>query len=649
LFASAHKKKIYIFLVRQRSQEENMKTLNKKTILILLTIIIIVAAFFRFYKLTEIPPGLYPDVAINGTDALEALKTGDFQTFYPENNGREGLFINLIALSFYFFGASVWAIKIVPAIIGLFTVLGLYLMTKELFASTTCHSRESGNPECKDNIDSRFRGNDNKWGKIIALLASFFLSISFWHVNFSRLGFRAIMVPFILVWSFYFLFRGIQLAKISFFNKENINIFQKPLAICYLLLSGLSFGLGFHTYISFRVAPAILGIAFIIEAYNFWQCRKASHSSSSETQQIEKFAPSNSSRQARTIILPWLLIFITIIIAALPMAIYFYQNPQDFMSRTGQVSVLASPQPIKGLIISTAKSLGMFNFSGDCNWRHNYACEPALPLPIGILFLFGFFRCLGEIFRTIYKWRNHGVPNKPKSNSWSFAQISIFFIGWFFIMLLPEILTNEGLPHSLRAIGAIPAVYVFAGIGGWWAIQEFKILNRTSSSQTTVKFKIEGRYLKILKILIIIFFIWLLIYSYDLYFIRWGKNPETKGAFTQNLVNIGNYLNSLPENFGKYVIVNANGIPVPYPYGVPIPAQTISFIEKTKNSNPGTVYILPDEIKFFENNIQKTSRPIIFTLINYDESVFSALKIKFPFGNAKNENNIWTFQINSNN
>lgn len=579
-----------------------MKTINRKTILIVLAIIIIIAAFFRFYKLTEFPPGLYPDVAINGNDAVGALRTHDFQVFYPENNGREGLFINLIALSFNFFGISVLAIKIVPAIIGLLTVLGLYLLAKELFARIL-----------------------NSSANIIALLSSFFLAISFWHVNFSRLGFRAIMVPFILVWSFYFLFRGIKLVKISFFSDENSNIIQKMLAICYWLLAGLLFGLGFHTYIAFRVAPAILGIAFCIEIFNYWQTRKLKES--------------KNSRRTRTLIILWCILFAAVIAAALPMAIYFYKNPQDFLSRTGQVSVLASPQPIKGLIISSAKSLGMLNVSGDCNWRHNYACEPALPLPLGILFLFGFFRCLGEILRTIYKWRSSRESAESEYSGWSFSQISLFLMTWFFVMLLPEILTNEGLPHSLRAIGAIPAVYIFTGIGGWWIYKRIKNYDLQFKNIKTSK---------IIRTLVFVFFALSIVYAYELYFIRWGKNPETKGAFNQNLVDIGNYLNGLPENFGKYVIVNENGLPVPYPHGVPIPTQTITFIEKTKNLNSKTVYILPDEIKFFQDNISETSRPVIFVLINYDENILSTLKTKFPFGNAKNENDIWTFQIINN-
>jgi len=67
-----------------------------------LSIILILAIFFRLWKLNEIPPGLYPDVAINGNEAFFSLKNKDFKVFYPENYGREGLMIWLIALSNFF-------------------------------------------------------------------------------------------------------------------------------------------------------------------------------------------------------------------------------------------------------------------------------------------------------------------------------------------------------------------------------------------------------------------------------------------------------------------------------------------------------------------------------------------------------------------
>src|SRR3989344_1625096 len=156
--------------------------MKNKTPLLLL-IILSIAVFFRFWQLAEIPPGLYPDVAIYANDALDSLKTKDFKVFYPENNGREGLYMWILALSFSLFGVSIWSIKIVTATAGILTVLGVYLFTKEIFSQTI-------------NYPLAMTSSGEAWrGKLpatnVALLSSFFLAISFWHVNFSRIGFCA--------------------------------------------------------------------------------------------------------------------------------------------------------------------------------------------------------------------------------------------------------------------------------------------------------------------------------------------------------------------------------------------------------------------------------------------------------------------------
>ena len=200
-----------------------MQNLIKPRLAILVGLIVVlgIAVFFRVWQLDSIPPGLYPDEAINGNQAVS--EPG--KIFYPENNGREGLFMNLLALSFSLFGISIWSFKIVPAIIGILTVLGLYLLTKELFL------KRGENVSCA-----------------IALLSSFFLATSFWHVNFSRIDFRAILVPFVLVFLFYFLFRGFRTRKFLDFA-----------------IAGLFFGLGFHTYISFRVAALLIIIILLFQ------------------------------------------------------------------------------------------------------------------------------------------------------------------------------------------------------------------------------------------------------------------------------------------------------------------------------------------------------------------------------------------------
>ena len=147
--------------------------MEKKTLIFLFIILILViAGFFRFWQLEALPPGIWPDEAAYANDAVESLKTGNFKVFYPDNHGREGLFMWILAFSFSVFGVSILSFKIIPALIGLLTVLGQYLLSSELFRS--------------------FKFEEKKV-QTISLLSAFFLAISFWHINFSRIGFRAIL------------------------------------------------------------------------------------------------------------------------------------------------------------------------------------------------------------------------------------------------------------------------------------------------------------------------------------------------------------------------------------------------------------------------------------------------------------------------
>src|SRR3989338_5186445 len=80
--------------------------MNTSKTFMLLLLILIIAGFLRLYHITTVPPGLYPDEAMNGNNALQAIQTGNYKVFYPENNGREGLFIYIQALFLKFFGVN---------------------------------------------------------------------------------------------------------------------------------------------------------------------------------------------------------------------------------------------------------------------------------------------------------------------------------------------------------------------------------------------------------------------------------------------------------------------------------------------------------------------------------------------------------------
>lgn len=363
--------------------------------LVLFLCILIIAIFFRLVKLTNIPPGLYPDEAINGNQALEALKTHHFRIFYKENNGREGLFINLqafflkIFLKFFNNQTEPWMLRFVSAFFGILTIPGFYFFLKEIF-------------------------NKNPSKEKTALWGSFLLAISFWHLNFSRIGFRAILVPFFLVWSFFFLFLS--------FRKEKIIL---------IILAGLFFGLGFYTYPAFRFVPFLILIFLIFHFRKFFQEKK-----------LSKF------------FLLTIIFLLVTFITLLPLMLYFLKNPDDFLFRTSQISIFTSSSPFLEFLKSSILTSLMFNFLGDGNWRHNFASRPLLDPLTGLFFLLG----LGLIIRNFQKEKF----------------LAIFFLSWLFFLSLPATLTREGLPHALRSIGLIPPTFLLAGLGASYLSQFFE-------------------------------------------------------------------------------------------------------------------------------------------------------------------------------
>lgn len=545
--------------------------------IIILSAILLIAGFFRFYQLADVPPGLYPDVAINGNDALAANYAGDYKVFYPENNGREGIFINLIAYSFKIFGPSIWAIKFVAVLFGFLTILGLYLFANELFKN---------------------------WQ--IAALSSFLMSISFWHVNFSRIGFRAIMVPFVLIFLMYFLLKAFRTRHFFWFG-----------------LAGIFFALGFYTYISYRVVPLIVAVFIIYEFLRDWRNIKTADSATADVNKRRLLKIKNIliNRGWWKFVVIFTLFFIIIIY---PLFNYFKNNPQDFMGRAGQVSVFSADNPLKEIIISGVKTIGMFNVWGDCNFRHNFGCKPQLLWPVGILFLLGLYFVSKQFYQK--------VKNKNRLD----AESEVILYTMWSVMLLPAILSTEGLPHALRAIGAIPATFIFAGIGAYYTLESLKNLFLKQKKLKLLYFAVT-----------FILFGALILAQFNKYFISWASHPETAGAFAKNYVELGRYLNTLPINTKKIVIVNEAGVLVK---GIPMPAQTVMFITAAEDkidlpTNKNIIYILPEQIENYLQICDSRESVVITSLSPGPELLEKLQKIK-PGCKLMKENGIWTLQKN---
>ena len=508
---------------------------------LLFATVLIIASFFRLYNISQLPPGFYPDEAIYANNGVEAWETdlpvGGFKVFYPENNGREGLWPNIIGFFIVNFGHEPWVSRSIAAIFGILTVLGVYFLTKELFSN-------------------------NLQGEKIALLSSFLIATSFWHILFSRIGFRAIMAPFFLVWGIYFL--------LVFLNRINEN--QKLKIIIYSVLGGVFFGLGFHTYIAYRAMPLLILVILAL----YWLTNK--------TWGVRK-----------KIVISALYFLLFTFIVALPLGLYFLKNPADFFGRTGQISIFNSPTLVKNLGMNILKTAGMFNFSGDWNWRHNYAGKPELFWPIGALFLTGIFLGLRIFFEKVFR--------RLSGND---LQAFIILFSWLIIAVLPTVISNEGLPHALRALLMIPPIFVLAGFGGIWLIENIK--NKISKIKNTNQNSKFLNFTLSFYVLIFTFFIWLIFNAYYSYFIQWGKNQNVQGAFSADYVQIGRELNVLPKELPKYVIVEASGVDV---RGIPMPAQTVMFITDTftpeKQKEKNIFYVLPEQ----KNQIPENSYKII--------------------------------------
>ena len=509
---------------------------------ILLFLILLLASFFRFYDISNTPFGIYPDEALNANNAIEVMQSGDYKIFYPENYGREGLFINLIALSFSIFGIGILQLKAVGALIGVITVFSVYFLTKELLKKTLYSHH----------------------GKYIALFSAFFIATSFWHINFSRIAFRGILIPL-------FLTLGILSLVYALRNKS-----WKISA-----LSGAIFGIGIYTYSAFLASSLI--VLFLFLSYGVGMIKKVNTFSKKEyVSNISAF-------------------FIAFAITSSLLLVTFSNGILNTTERISSISILNSENPLKELAKNTYLTLGQFNVSGDCNPRHNYDCQPQLFWLVGIFFIIGIFIS----FKNIKK-----IP---------FALLLV----WFFSMLLPSILSSEGIPHSLRSIGSLVPVYIFSGIGAFYLLLFSKEkLDKYSKKEKFVKYKNQiSRIEKELSTLLFIVLIFLSYGQFDKYFNNFANSSQTESGFNRELRDIASTLNKAPDKTKKYIIVNTNGVWID---SLPIQAQSVIFLTpNVKNIS----YLREDSLSTMTIEAQTIIIPL-----KQEVEIFKKIQKEFPGG-----------------
>jgi 4-amino-4-deoxy-L-arabinose transferase-like glycosyltransferase len=456
---------------------------------LVLGLVLLLAGFFRFHQLTTVPPGLSPDEAMEGSNALEALETHHFQVFYPENNGREGLYANAVAASVAVFGNTKLAVRLPAAVCGTLTVWGLYCLAAELFPIP------------------------------VALLASFLLAASFWHIVASRLAGHAIMAPLFLVWALFFLVHAVQ------------RLGQARFPLAAVICGGLSFGLGFHSYAAYRIAPLLIGLVFVVG-----------------------FLQAQSTGRLRPFGLLLAGYSVSAALACLPLALYFAGHPEMLWHRASQISVFNAADPVSRIAANVWKTALMFFLQGDRNWRHNFSGSPELFWPVALCFLAGGVFAVRELLAGLRDARQQPVDTRIWLRG-------IAGLGWLLIGAIPAVVSGEGIPHALRSVVFAPAVFLLAAAGAWRAY-----------SWAKMKMRMPGH---LAQIGVCAILLGLCVQSYSMYFEAWAKRPEVAAAHLDFAEDIAGAIGRLPNQTPKYVVLGTQFLPV---RGIPLIAQPIMYL-----------------------------------------------------------------------
>ena len=332
------------------------------------------------------------------------------------------------------------------------------------------------------------------FGRRTALIAAFLMAVNPWVVIISRDGFRAGMTP-------------LMIAAVAFLAGRA----YKTQRYLYFVLAGIVFGLGFYTYTAFALfslVPAV-GLLYMLLWRRAW-------------------LKANLKKLAVSALLALLVLT--------PLAITIVSHPADSTARAGGTSVLNHDlnggRPVQTLLSGVGKTLLQYNLFGDKNPRHNIPGQPLVNTFVGIMLILGLVVALTRLKRLNYS-----------------AAVAMFFV-----MMLPAILTAEGLPHALRSVGTEAGVFLLAAIGVNYLLQRWY---RT--------FPVNGPARNIGLALVCALLFLTAFQGYRAYFVAWAQSPDTYTAYSENMTAIGNYLIVHGSSSQNYLVAGEyNAKPVEY-------------------------------------------------------------------------------------
>ena len=397
------------------------------------------AAWLRFARLDEVPSCLEYDEAANVILAGEIARGQSFPVFIRPYTGKEVLYFYLAAGVMRLAGVTPFALRLTSAYLGILSV-----------ALTWFCAREIGH------WSALFPSQQRWW----AILSAGMVAVSYWQVHLSRFGYRAIVLPPVLALALGALLRGLRVtypipgrdaatddadrkrralkARTMFLLRElSVSHWQ------WVVTAGAASGLAAYTYSSVRVLPVLLALIWgwvLVVDRRMWRVR----------------------------LVQFLVFGLVAALVFAPLGIFFLRYPETFTVRLDQVSIL-SPAVNQGDLWRTLwrtlrLAAGMFTVSGDMNPLYNAPGRPVFDPFLGSFFYLGLLVCVGLPVVSLLM-RKRGCPRAASTCRAAF----LFLLAWLVVMMVPNVLSASGVPHNLRAMALVPAVYIVTALGIVWA------------------------------------------------------------------------------------------------------------------------------------------------------------------------------------
>jgi len=249
-------------------------------------------------------------------------------------------------------------------------------------------------------------------GPAMALVAAFLTAVMRWDINWSRIGMHGITTPLFAALTAYLTLRALDTDRRSDYG-----------------YAGAALGLGMWFYAAHRLFPLVVGFILL-------------HHLVLRRPPLRRFGAQIA------------VMAVVALAVAAPVAQSAISDSEDFFKRTKESSVFSHASvgdAFSQMNTSLGKHIGMFNYKGDPNPRHNLPDAPMLDFLSGVLLVLG-------TGIALIGWRNVALASLPV---------------WMLLMVLPGVMTLPWeAPQSLRSIGAIPAVIaaITVAVGTLWRV-----------------------------------------------------------------------------------------------------------------------------------------------------------------------------------